>query len=586
MAAQQAASTPTFDRDIAPIIFQNCSSCHQPGQSGPFPLLTYADAKKHAAEIASVTKSRYMPPWLPEPGYGHFQDERRLTGEQIKTIAAWVAAGAPEGEKKDLPPAPPAVHGWQLGKPDLVVTAAAPFRVPASGSDVFWNFVFTPDLSATRYVRAIEILPGGLGPNGEASARIVHHANVLVDRTGSAERMEAKPGAGFPGMELNLDRNPFDPESHFLFWKTGGAPYSEAEGFSWRLDPGNQLILNTHLQPSGKSETIQPSIGLYFTDRPPTHFPLLMELEDDNALNIPAGARNFTVFDSFRLPMDLDVLAIYPHAHSLGKLLEASATLPNGSRTWLIRIPDWNFDWQAVYRYREPVFLPKGAVISMRFTYDNSRANPRNPNDPPKRVEAGNHASDEMAHLWLQVLPRGRGDRRRELQEALLRHRLDKVPADFQAHLSLGALMMSRLETQDAIGQFQTAIKLNPGSAEAHDMLGSGLRSVGRSSDALAQYRLALRADSAYMDACYNLATTLARAGQLDEALADFRQVIDAFPNSSRLRNEFGELLARKGDLSAALSQFDKAVSLDSSNQYAVKNREWAAQKLASVAGK
>jgi len=196
-------------------------------------------------------------------------------------------------------------------------------------------------------------------------------------------------------MDLALDRNPFDPESHFLFWKPGTAPHYEPDGFSWRLDSGNYLVLNTHLQPTGKSEQVQPAIALYFTDKPPDRFPILIQLEHDGALDIPPGTRDFRVSDDFRLPIDADVLAVYPHAHYLGKLLEGYATLPDGTRKWLIRIPDWDLDWQAVYRDREPVFLPKNSVVSMRYHYDNSAANPRNPNQPSKRVRAGNQANRE-----------------------------------------------------------------------------------------------------------------------------------------------------------------------------------------------
>ncbi len=195
---------PTFARDIAPIIYQNCASCHRPGQTAPFPLLTYDDVKKHARQIATVTQTRYMPPWPPQPGYGDFADERRLSDTQIRTISDWVRAGAPEGPASEIPPPPQFPSGWQLGPPDLILNASQPFMMPASGGDVFWNFIFKVDLPATRYVRAIEIRPG-------ASDRSVHHANVLLDRTGAALRLETSPGAGFPGMDLTLDRNPFDP---------------------------------------------------------------------------------------------------------------------------------------------------------------------------------------------------------------------------------------------------------------------------------------------------------------------------------------------------------------------------------------
>jgi len=572
-ARAQESKLPSWAHEIAPIIYQQCAPCHRPGQAGPFSLLTYADVKKHARQIAEVTRRRYMPPWPPEEGYGDFEDERRLTDEQIRQIGDWVRAGAPEGPAFEAPPAPQFPSDWQLGKPDLVLKAARPFLLPAAGEDVFWNFLFAPDLKTTRYVRAIEIRPG--------ADRLVHHANVLIDRTGSTRRLETTPGAGFAGMELTVERNPLDPESHFLFWKPGSVPYSEPDGFSWRLDPGNLLVLNAHLQPSGKAEQVAPSIGLYFTDKAPTQFPLLLELEHDGALDIPAGARDFVVSDDFEMPVDADVPAIYPHAHYLGKVLEAYATLPDGRRKWLIRIPDWDLNWQAVYRYREPVFLPKGTVVSMRYHYDNSAENARNPHRPPQRVEAGNRAVDEMGHLWLEVLPRGRGDHRRPLQEAMMRHRLEKYPNDFSAHLNLGALLLSRLDAQGAVSMLEAAVKIDPGRPEAHDMLGSAWEALGRRAEAIEEFRLALRARPDYLDARYNLALALAKFGKFEEAVENFRPVAAAYPASARLQEELGELLARDGKFSEAVAQFDKALAVDPGDQTAKKNREWARQQIA-----
>ena len=398
-------ASATFAHDIAPIVYQHCSICHRPGEAGPFPLLRYEDVKKRARQIAEVTASRFMPPWLPQPGYGDFAGELRLSDAEIQRIAEWASHGAPEGSAADIPPPPDFTAGWMLGPPDMVLEAQRPFLVPADGPDLFWNFIFTPTVAATRYVRAIEIRPG--------DPRAVHHANLYVDRLHSARRQETGHGAGFAGMDPDIEHNAFDPgEGHFLFWKPGSPPYVDPDGLAWRLEPGTDLVLNTHLHPSGKSEEARPSIGLYFTDKPPNRFPALMQLEHDGALRIPAGATDFTISDDFRLPLDVDVLAIYPHAHYLGKLLEAWARLPDGTRKWLIRIRDWDLNWQGVYRYREPVFLPKGSVVSMRFHYDNSAANPRNPNHPPRLVEGGDQATDEMGHLWLQVLPAGARDQR------------------------------------------------------------------------------------------------------------------------------------------------------------------------------
>lgn len=562
----QTPSVPTFARDVAPIVYKNCAPCHRPSQPGPFSLLSYSDVKKHARQIVAVTQSRYMPPWPPEAGYGEFLDERRLTQAQIRNIAEWVKAGTPEGPAADIPPIPHFNTGWQLGTPDLVLQASRPFTVPAGGPDVFWNFIFQPNLKRSRYVRAVEIHPG--------LNKSVHHANLLLDRTGYSRRREATPGAGFGGMDLTIDRSPFDPDSHFLFWKPGNTPYSEPPGFAWRLDPGNLLVLNTHLQPAGRSEQEQPTIGLYFTDQPQTQFPILIQLEHDGALDIPAGDPDFQVSDDFQLPEDVDVLAVYPHAHYLGKLLEGYAILPDGTRKWLIRIPHWDLNWQAVYRYRTPVFLPQGTVIHMRYHYDNSAANPRNPNSPPKRVMAGNRATDEMGHLWLQVLPRGAGDHRRKIQEALMRRRLQKYPNDFSAHMNLGALMLSRLDAQDAVPMLRAAVQSDPKRPDAHDMLGTALESVGRLQEAMDQFRTALQVQPDYLNARYNLATALVKSGQLPEAVEQFRAVIAAYADSPRLQNQFGEMLAEEGKTAEALTHFDKAIALDPSYAAARQNRD------------
>ena len=535
-AHRSAAQTlpATFVHDIARIVYQNCSPCHRPGESGPFPLLTYADAKRHAREIADVTRSRHMPPWLPEPGHGDFIDERRLSDAQIRTIGQWVAAGAPEGPSAKTPPPPHFTEGWQLGPPDMILEAARPFTVPAAGPDVFWNFLFTPQLSGARYVRAIEIRPG---------AAAVHHANLIVDRARSSRHLEKEPGAGFPGMDLTIERTTFDFDSHFLFWKPGSAPYIEPEGLSWRVDPGADLVLNTHLQTTGKTEQVRPTVGLYFTDQPPTRFPMLIQLEHDGALDIPAGVRDFAVSDDFRLPMDVEVLAVYPHAHYLGRILEGYATLPNGARTWLIRIPEWDPHAQAVFRYRKPVLLPKGTLLSMRYHYDNSAANPLNPNHPPKRVRGGDQSTDEMGHLWLQILPRGPGDRRLELEEALMRHRLEKYKDDYWAHLKLGSVMLARLNASDAEPILEAATRIDPAKPEAHNMLGAALARLGRTREATAQFEIALREQPDYQNARYNLANAQFKAGKLDEAIANFRAVVAAFPNDADARERLTQAL-------------------------------------------
>ena len=571
-AAAQDAPPSTFARDVAPILYDHCASCHRPGESAPFSLLTYADAKQHAPEIYAAVRARSMPPWLPEQGFGDFANDPRLTDQQIQRIVDWVKAGAPEGPSSQTPPPPHFTEGWQLGPPDMILEAAQAHVVPPSGPDIFWNFIFTPPIATRRYVRAIEVRPGI--PHG------VHHANLLVDRTRSAPLQEIEPGAGFPGMDVKIARSVFDFDSHFLFWKPGSTPWVEPDGLAWELDPGSDLVLNAHIMTMGMPMPVKPSVGLYFTDKPPTKFPLLIELEHDGALDIPAGARDFMISDKFALPLDVDVLAIYPHAHYLGHVVEGYATLPSGERKWLIRIPNWDPNWQAVYHYRQPVFLPKGTVISMHWHYDNSAENPRNPHKPPQRVEGGNQSTDEMGHLWLQVLPRGAGDRRRELEEALMRHQLEKYPRDYAAHLYLGALMLSRLNPTGAVDEIAEAVRINPKQAEGNNWYGVALGAVGRTQESIAEFRAALAIQPDYTSARLNLAKALVKSGHLDEAAKDFSDVVAADPSDAEVRNDYGELLLRMGKPSEALEQFNRALDLDPSSKAARENRDLALHQL------
>ncbi len=562
-----ANSPVTFNRDIAPIIFRSCSTCHHPGEAGPFPLLTYADVRKHARQIADVTQAGTMPPWLPEAQELKFADELRLPKQQIDLIQQWVTQGEVEGDAADLPPQPKFIEGWRLGKPDLVLTATKPLILPGQGTDTYWNFIFRVPIDRTRWVKAIEIHPG--------DKRYVHHANILVDRNASSRRREAEPGAGFGGMEIRIESQAFDPDSHLLFWKPGTVPYVEPDGMALRLDKGTDLVLNTHMQPSGKAEVIQPSIGLYFTPQPATKFPMLLQLENDVKLDIPAGEKDFLVMDEFTLPVDVDLLAIYPHAHYLGKDLQAFATLPDGTKKTLIHISRWDLNWQAVYRYAEPVFLPKGTTVRLRYLYDNSEDNPLNPNHPPVRVQAGNRSSDEMCHLWLQVLPvhfDGRSDPRRLLQEALARHNIEKNPADFEAHYNLAAMLQSRNKLDDAMREYEFALRLQPDDAAANNAMGAAFLASGKGNEAIPYLSRAVKTRSDYFDARYNLGNALASQDDFNGAAEQFRLAVQLQPNDADAEANLGSALAEMGRFSEAKTHFERALQINPNHALAKEN--------------
>ena len=560
----------TFNRDVAPIMFHYCAACHHAGGGGPFSLLTYQEAKEHARQIAVITRTRFMPPWLPEPEELKFAGQLRLSDREIATIQEWVRQGAVEGTPSDLPARPEFAEGWELGKPDLILTARKPFVLSARGSDQYWNFILPVPISKTRWLKSIEIRPG--------QKHLVHHANILVDRTRSSRAREKTPGAGFGGMEIRLESETFDPDSHFLFWKPGTVPYVEPDGMALRLDKGTDLILNMHMQPSGKSEVVLPSVGLYFTDHPATMYPMLLQIENDAALDIPPGEKNFVVSDRLTLPVDVDLLAIYPHAHYLGKDLLALATLPGGSSQTLIHIKHWDLNWQAVYRYENPVFLPKGTVISMQYSYDNSEGNRANPNHPPQRVVAGNRARDEMAHLWLQVLPRPSPDAgtdpRMRLQEALARHSIEKDPADFEAHYNLAAMLQAQGDWEEAVKEYESALRVRPRDAVANNALGGALLAAGRVDEAIVHLGAAVKDRPGYFDAHYNLGNALASKGDFSAAAVQFRSATRLRPNDADAEANLGSALAQMGHISEARSHYRRALGLDPGHTLAHENLE------------
>ena len=567
-------SAETWSHDVAPVLYRSCATCHHPGGAGPFSLLTYADAKRWAPQILTVTQSRFMPPWLPEPGHGDFADVRRLSDDDVALLKRWIKGGMPVGDMATAPPAPHYDATWQMGKPDLILKVAQPFTLPAGGTDVFRNLILPYPLGQTHYIRAMEIRPG--------APQVVHHANVVVDRSGSLRRMHPNDWqTGVPGMELLVDAgNKFEPDSHFLFWKPDTPVLIEPAGMPWRLDPGNDLILNIHLKPSGKPETLDAEIGLYFTPDPPSKQPMLVALERDDKLDIPAGDAAFVIEDSLTLPVDVDVLGCYPHAHYLGYDMQGWATLPDGEKKWLVWIRSWDIDRQSVYRYKEPLFLPKGTVLHMKYSYDNSAANPHNPHAPPVRVRAGNRSEDEMGHLWLQVLPvntpAGAPDPRLAIEEAWMRRRLEKTPADQVDLYNLGGALAGQGKYSEAADVYAQDLKLGAPDARTLTALGAALEGAGQLDQARERYdsaiALAAPADSGSCDARFDLARLSVRRGEYAEAEKEFRALLSTCPEDAEVRSGLGAALLGEGRTEGAVHEFHRALELDATDFTALYN--------------
>ncbi len=408
--------TVTFAESIAPLVFNNCTMCHRPGQVAPFSLLTYADTRKHAKTMLQVMQDRYMPPWQPEPGHGEFRNSRRLTETQIALFEKWVNAGMLEGDAKKTPPAPKFTDGWRLGKPDLIVKMERPFAAPAEGPDIYRNFVLPLGLTEDKWVTAVEF---------QASApTVLHHILYFLDDSGRASKQASKEEQpGFPGMG-------FRPTGSLGGWAVGATPVKLPDGLAYPLRKGSDLVLQTHFHLSGKAEKEVLTVGLYFAEKAPTRTLVTLQLPPAFGLfsniDIPAAKEEFKVSDSFTLPVDVDLVGAGAHAHYIGKILKTDATLPGGKEKPLFMIRDWDFNWQGQYLYKDYVHLPKGTVIRGEVLWDNSAKNPRNPSDPPIRVRWGEGSLDEMGSVSLLMVAADNSETGR-LQDAIRQHVRDTV---------------------------------------------------------------------------------------------------------------------------------------------------------------
>ena len=395
------AEAITYNKHIAPILWKNCANCHRPGEVGPFSLLTYKDAAKRAEFIRDVVKERIMPPWKAEPDFGKFHGARRLSDGETAAIDRWVADGAPEGAKADLPEPPKFSVGWQLGEPDLVLKMPEAFEVPAETPDIYRCFVIPIPTTEDRTVAAVEFRPG--------NRSVVHHAIFYLDHSGRArqkDQAEAGPGYtsfGGPG---------FIPTGGLGGWAPGCDPMFLPDGLGKYLQAGSDLVMQVHYHANGKPETDQSQVGIYFTKKPAEHIVTGVSLLNPR-LDIPAGAKRHETKLSVTLPVDVTAIGVFPHMHLIGREMKVWAETPAGESVPLVWIKDWSFNWQDQYVFAEPLRLPKGTSIKLVAYYDNSSDNASNPNNPPKRVRWGEETTDEMCLCTIQVYT----DRTEEMQE-------------------------------------------------------------------------------------------------------------------------------------------------------------------------
>jgi len=407
-----AQTTPTFSKDVAPILYKNCTNCHRPGEIGPMSLLSYQDARPWAKSIATRVAAGTMPPWHADPMYGEFSNDRRLSEKDRATILAWASEGAPEGNPQDLPAAPEYTDGWQLGKPDAVFAMSEDYAVPPSGTIEYKYFEVPTNFTEDKFVQGFEVRPG--------DRSVVHHVIVFARPPAKpAPAGEAKQGEGKPkqkppiefatGMDIPKDEEVAaakhapandrpepkgNPGAFVAAFAPGQAVRVYQEGTAIRIPAGSTLIFQMHYTASGKATTDRTKLAMTFAKAKPRQEVIVAALLNGN-FTLPAGSPDTRVDAQMTLNRDMTVWSILPHTHVRGKRWQVAATYPDGHTEMLLAVPRYDFNWQTDYVYKQPLKLPAGTKVTTSAWYDNSAANKSNP-DATVDVHWGDQTWQEM----------------------------------------------------------------------------------------------------------------------------------------------------------------------------------------------
>ena len=412
--ADISAQSTTFAEDIAPIIYKNCSVCHRAGEIGPMSLTNYDEVKAWAPTIKYVTSIGFMPPWQADPEYNHFLGENVLTDEEIGQIADWVDNDTPRGDVALEPDFPDFPSESLLGEPDLVLEMTQAHTHLGNNRDSYMYFVLPSGLVEDKIIKAVEFRPG--------NTQIVHHALIFEDTEGIAASTDAAtPGYGFESFGgFGGDDDDFGvlDQKQYPGYVPGQKPLFFPEGIGQTIAAGADIVIQIHYAPITDAQTDQSKINLFFADEDEVVERFVQERIMLPFDIVPGG------FFAFQMPpnsvktfegrwvaqQDMSFLGLFPHMHLLGTDWEVFVDHPDGTRTNLISIPDWDFNWQGLYYFERFYKIEKGSVIRAFASYDNTPENPNQPSDPPKFVSWGEGTEDEMYYLPLYFLPYQEGD--------------------------------------------------------------------------------------------------------------------------------------------------------------------------------
>jgi len=390
------ASNVTFTKDVAPIVQQHCQSCHRPGEGTPFSMLSYEEARPWAIAMKRMVVTRAMPPWFEDGHTEKFENNRSLTQAQIDTIAAWVDAGAPKGDPKDMPPALDFVKGWTIPKPDKIYQLPRAFSVPATGILDYQYVILPTGFTKDTWVQDVEAAP--------TDRSVVHHIVAYVRTPGSNYFKDQPKGEFFvappakTGEKAAKDDVPSD-------WLVGYAPGQPPDMFvpgQAKLIPaGSDIVLEVHYMPEGKASTDQSNVGLVLAKEAPTERVMTLQAGNEK-FKIPPGDPDYRVEASYTFRREVTLLGLHPHMHMRGKDMSYRLVFPNGETRSILNVPHYNWHWQLWYNLAKPITLPAGTRVECTAHYDNSANNPENP-DPSKTVTWGQQSFDEMMVCFFNV---------------------------------------------------------------------------------------------------------------------------------------------------------------------------------------
>ena len=367
----------TYAKHVAPVVQKRCQECHRPGEIGPFSLLTYEDAQKRTSRIREAVLEERMPPWHADPRYGQFSNDRRMSQNERDILLAWIDQGAPKGNDKDLPPPLQFTQGWKIGEPDKVFAMAEEFKVPATGVLDYMRFVVNPEFKEDVWVQAAECRPG--------NRKVVHHIIVYVLPPGQREPYDADGTA-----------------ATLVGWAPGDMPAIYSPDTGRRVAAGSRLVFEVHYTPNGTEQNDRSSIGIRFAKKPPANS-VETNILANMIFRVPPGAPNHKGQMTYTFRDDAVLLSFMPHMHLRGVSARYEMTYPDGATQTLLSVPDYDFNWQSVYRFERPLHVPKGSKLTWIGRWDNSADNPRNP-DPKKAVFWGLQTWDEMQNGWMDVV--------------------------------------------------------------------------------------------------------------------------------------------------------------------------------------